>query len=82
MGSRWLFKVKQAKNGRIENYKARFVANRYSQVERIDYEETFALVARYTSIRTVISLVAQMGWEIHQTDVKTDFLNGVIKEEG
>eukprot|EP00253_Pinus_taeda_P030839 PITA_30839 len=45
-----------------------------------DYEETFAPVARYTSIRTVISLATQMGWEIHQMDVKTTFLNEVIEE--
>ena len=44
-------------------------------------EETFAPVTRYTYIRSVISLVAQMGWEIHQMDVKTAFLNGVIEEE-
>lgn len=49
--------------------------------EGIDYEETFAPVARYTSIKSVISLAAQMGWEIHQMDVKTTFLNGVIKED-
>ena len=49
--------------------------------KRIDYEETFAPVARYTSIRSVISLAAQLGWEIHQGDVKTSFLNEVIEEE-
>ena len=47
----------------------------------IDYEETFALVVRYTSIKSIISLAAQMGWEIHQIDVKTTFLNGVIEEK-
>ena len=57
------------------------MAKGYAQKEGIDYEETFALVARYTSIRSVISLAAQMGWEIHQMDVKTTFLNGVIQEE-
>lgn len=65
----------------VEKYKAKFVAKGYAQKEGIDYEETFASVARYTSIRTVISLVAQMGWEIHQMDVKTMFVNGVIEEE-
>ena len=57
------------------------MAKVYSQKEGIDYEETFAPVARYTSIRSVISLVAQMGWEIHQMDVKTTFLSRVIEEE-
>eukprot|EP00253_Pinus_taeda_P009072 PITA_09072 len=60
---------------------ARFVAKGYAQTEGIDYEEAFAPVARYMSIRTVISLVAQMGWEIHQMDVKTTFVNGLIEEE-
>jgi hypothetical protein len=47
----------------------------------VDYDEKFALVARYTSIRAVMSLVSFMGWRIHQMDVKTTFLNGIIKEE-
>jgi hypothetical protein len=47
----------------------------------VDYEETFALVARYTSIRTIISIATQMGWRIHQMDAKTTFLNGNIEEE-
>jgi hypothetical protein len=49
-------------------------------VEGIDYE-TFALVTRYTSIRTIIALAASMGWRLHQMDVKTTFLNGEIEEE-
>jgi hypothetical protein len=50
-------------------------------MEGIDYEETFAPIARYTSIRTIIALVAKMKWKLHQMDVKTTFLNGVIEEE-
>ena len=52
-----------------------------SQKEGIDYEETFTLVARYFSIRTIISPAAEMGWRVHQMDFKNAFLNGVIKEE-
>jgi hypothetical protein len=47
----------------------------------VDYEETFALVFRYNSIRVLISLSLVMGWKIHQMDVKTPFLNGVVEEE-
>jgi hypothetical protein len=47
----------------------------------VDYDDTFAPVARYTSIREVISITAEMGWKIHQMDVKTTFLNGIIQEE-
>jgi hypothetical protein len=46
-----------------------------------DYDETFAPVARYTSIRSIIAIAAEMGWRIHQMDVKTAFLNGFIEEE-
>eukprot|EP00253_Pinus_taeda_P001899 PITA_01899 len=75
LGSRWIYKVKYVAGGNVEKYKARFVAKGYAQKEGIDYEETFAPVAKHTSIITMISLVAQMGWEIHHMDVKTTFLN-------
>jgi hypothetical protein len=81
VSSKWLYKIKHVANGSIEKYKARFVARGFSQKEGIDYEETFAPVARYTSIRTIIALAAKMKWKLHQMDVKTTFLNGVIEEE-
>jgi hypothetical protein len=67
--------------GSIEKYKERFVAHGFSQKEGIDYEETFAPVARYTSIRTIIALAAKMEWKLHWMDIKTTFLNGVIEEK-
>ena len=79
--SKWLYKIKHAVDGSIEKYNARFVARGFSQKEGIDYEETFALVVRYTSIRATIAIVAKMGWKLHQMDTKTAFLNGVIEEE-
>jgi hypothetical protein len=79
--SKWIYKIKHAVDGSIEKHKARFVARGFSHVEGIDYEETFALVARYTSIYTSIALAASMGWRLHQMDVKTAFLNGEIEEE-
>jgi hypothetical protein len=79
--SKWIYKIKHATDGSIEKYKKRFVACGFSQKEGIDYEETFAPVARYTSIRTVLVIVAKMGWKLHQMDVKTTFLNGVVEEE-
>eukprot|EP00253_Pinus_taeda_P009842 PITA_09842 len=80
VGSRGIYKVKQVADGSVEKYKERFVARGFSQIEGIDYEETFAPVARYSSIQTILALSAQMGWHIHQMDVKTAFLNGVIEE--
>ena len=62
-------------------YKVRLVARGFSQKERIDYEEAFAPVARYTSIRTILSLASNMKWKFHQMDVKKTFLNGLIEEE-
>jgi hypothetical protein len=81
VSSKWLYKIIHDADGSIEKYKTRFVARGFSQKEGIDYEETFALVAKYTSIRTIIALAAKMNWKLHQTDVKTAFLNGVIEEE-
>ena len=57
------------------------MARGFSQKEGIDYEETFTPIARYTSIRSVLALDIVMKWKIHQMDVKTNFLNGVVEEE-
>jgi hypothetical protein len=65
VGSRWIYKVKQAANGSVEKYKAGFVAQGFSQIEGIDYGDTFAPVTRYSSIRSILALLAQMGWHIH-----------------
>ena len=81
VNSKWIYKIKHATDGSIEKYKERFVARGFSQKEGIDYEETFAPVARYTSIRSVLALAAVMKWKIHQLDVKTAFLNGVVEDE-
>jgi len=79
--SKWIFKIKHIVDGSIEKYKARFVARGSSQKEGIDYEKTFAPTTRYTTIRSLLSFAATMGWNIHQMDVKTTFLNGTIDEE-
>ena len=79
--SKWMYNIKHVVDSSIEKYKARFVARGFSQKEGIDYEETFSLVARYTSIRSVLSLATVMEWKIHQMDVKTSFLNVVVEEE-
>ena len=81
VGSRWIYKVKQDADGSVEKYKARFVARGFSQIEGIDYDETFAHVARYSSIRSILALSAHMGWRIHHMDVKNEFLIGIIEEE-
>eukprot|EP00253_Pinus_taeda_P032091 PITA_32091 len=60
VGLRWIYKAKYVVDGSVEKYKAKFVAKGHAQKEGIDHEETFASVARYTSIRSMISLIAQM----------------------
>ena len=65
VSSKWNYKIKHAADGSIEKYKARFVARGFSQKEGIDYEETFVLVARYTSIRTIMALSSIKKWDLH-----------------
>jgi hypothetical protein len=79
--SKWVYKIKHAVDGSMDKYKARFIARGFSKKEGEDYDETFAPVTRYTSIRAIMSLVVSMGWSLHQMDVKTTFLNGAIEEE-
>ena len=81
VSSKWIYKTKHSANGSVEKYKARFVVHGFSQEEGIDYEETFAPLERYTSIRAILVIAAVMKWKVHQMDVKTTFLNGVIEEE-
>jgi hypothetical protein len=81
VSSKWIYKIKHAADGSIDKHKARCVARGFSKKEGVDYEETFSPVARYTSIRTIIYIATQMGWRIHQMDIKTAFLNGNIEEE-
>ena len=81
VSSKWIFKTKHSADGSIEKFKARFVTWGFSQKEGIDYEENFALVAIYTSIKTILALASKMKWKLHQMDVNTTFLNGFIEEE-
>ena len=80
VSSKWIFKTKHSADGTIEKYKARFVAREFSQKEGIGYEESFAPLARYTSIRTVLALASKNNWKLNQMDVNTTFLNGLIEE--
>lgn len=81
IGCKWVFKLKMNPDGTVDRYKARLVAKGYSQVEGVDYSETFAPVAKFPSIRAILALAASEDMEIHQMDVKTAFLNGTLDEE-
>lgn len=65
----------------IKRYKARLMAKGYAQTYGIDYQETFAPVAKMNIVRVLISLAANQDWHLQQLDVKNTFLNGVLKEE-
>ncbi|KAI3672658.1 hypothetical protein L6452_38755 [Arctium lappa] len=81
IGTKWIFKNKKDKDGIVVRNKARLVANGYRQEEGIDYDETFAPVARLETIRMFLAIAAYRNFTIYQMDVKTTFLNGKLKEE-
>jgi Reverse transcriptase (RNA-dependent DNA polymerase) len=78
---KWIFTVKQNPEGLIERYKARSVAKEYSQTYNIDYDETFASVAEMSTVRTLVFMIVNGGWKLHQLDVKNVFLHGDLLEE-
>ena len=81
IGCKWVFKTKLNSDGSVARYKARLVAKGFTQREGIDFNETFAPVMKYKSLRILLAIAALMNWEIKQMDVETAFLNGKLKEE-
>ena len=81
VGCKWVFKLKLKADGSVDRYKARLVAKGYSQQEGLDFTETFAPVAKFAAIRAVLALAALEDMEVHQMDVETAFLNGLLQEE-
>ncbi|GKV17378.1 hypothetical protein SLEP1_g27893 [Rubroshorea leprosula] len=82
VGCKWVYKIKTQSDGFMERYKAHLVAKGFTQVYRIDYEETFAPVARPTLVCSLISIAIAKGWKLFQMNVKNAFLNGDLAEEG
>ena len=72
--------MKQNPEGKVERYKARLVARGYSQTYEIDYDETFAPVAKMNTVRILVSCAANFGWKLHQLDVKNAFLFAELQE--
>ena len=81
IGTKWIFRNKTNEEGNLICNKAHLVAQEYSQVEGVDFDESFAHIARMESIRVLLALAYHLKFKFYQMDVKASFLNGFIKED-
>ena len=81
IGLKWVLKLKKNSEGEIIKNKARLVAKGYVQQQGIDFDEVFAPVTRLDTVRVMLAIAANRGWQVHHLDVKSAFLNGELQEE-
>ena len=81
IGGKWVYKLKRDEHGEISRYKARLVAQGYTQIPGVDFHETSAPVAAFTTLRALLKIAVERSYIVHQMDVKTAFLNGTLDEE-
>jgi transposase InsO family protein len=81
IGVKWVYKTKLNEKAEVARHKARLVAKGFAQRHGVDYDETFAPVARMDTIRAVLAIAAQNKWPVYQMDVKSAFLNGFLDKE-
>ena len=81
IGTKWIFKNKSDEHGTVIRNKSKLVAQGYTQVEGVDFDETFAPVARLESIRILLAITSHLNFKLYQMDVKSAFLNGMLQEE-
>ena len=81
IGSRWFMKVKHNDDDSLDHYKARLVANGYSQCPGFDFKETFAPTVHYSTIHSILAIAALEDLELHSVDISHAYLNGTLEEE-
>jgi hypothetical protein len=77
---KWIFKMKLNGDGSLERYKARYVLRGFTQRPGVDYDETFSLVVKPATVRTVLALALSRDWLVHQLDVMNAFLHDTLTE--
>ena len=80
IGVKWIYKTKLNVDGDVEKYKARLVAQGFSQQPGIDYNKIFAPVARLDTVRMVLAIATHNQWYVHQMDLMSAFFNGSLEE--
>ncbi|EOY27051.1 Cysteine-rich RLK (RECEPTOR-like protein kinase) 8, putative [Theobroma cacao] len=81
IGCQWVFTVKHMANGLVERYKARFEAKGFTHTYGLNYQDTFAPIAKMNTIRITLSSATNLDWDLQQFDVKNAFLHGDLEEE-
>jgi len=81
VGSKWVLCIKHGPDGQVQKYKAHIITQGFTQVEGLDYDQTFAPVIKLSTFCAILTIAVQQNLTIHQMDIKAAYLNGKLKEE-